>query len=94
MLLGKMIYLGGRRYLHDNHRFCRARTSFNNQQEWQLPPARPTREEVFRWDTERLNFLRDGGAENLEDDPVKLYGVKRCSIFFLLLYWKVSVSFS
>jgi len=30
-LLNKMIYLGARRYLDDNHRFRRTRASFNNQ---------------------------------------------------------------
>jgi len=93
MLLGKMICLGGRRYLPENHQFRRARMSFNNQQEWQLPPARPTGEEVLRWGTQRSNFLRDGGVENSDEDPVKLHGVKRCSIFFLLPYWKVSFSY-
>ena len=86
-----MIYLGGRRYLPENHRFRRARASFNNQQEWQLPPVRPTGEEVLRWGTERTRFLEEGGVENSDDDPVKLHGVKRCSIFFLLPYWKVSI---
>ena len=32
----------------------------------------------------------DGGVENLDEDPVKLHGVKRCSILFDLPYWKVS----
>ena len=86
LLLGKMIYLGGRRYLSENHRFRRARASFNNQQEWQLPPMRPTGVEVFRWGTERERFLANGGVENSDDDPVKLHSVKRCSIFFLLPY--------
>ena len=30
LLLNKMIYLGGRRYLHGHHRFRRARATFNN----------------------------------------------------------------
>ena len=51
---------------------------------------RPTCEEVFRWGTQRSSFLANGGLENSDDDPVKLHGVKRCSIFFLLPYWKVS----
>jgi len=32
-LLGKMIYLGSRKYLPEDHIFCRARASFNNEQE-------------------------------------------------------------
>lgn len=34
-LLGKMIFLGSRRFLPENHRFRRARTSFNQHPEWQ-----------------------------------------------------------
>ena len=89
MLLGKMIYLGGRRYLPENHRFRRARAQFNNHQEWQLPPTRPTGEEVYTWVMQRERYLADGGVENLDDDPMKWHGVKRCNIFFLLPYWKV-----
>jgi len=89
-LLGKMIYLGGRRYLHEAHRFRRERASFNREQEWQLPPQRPTGEEVLRWGSQRSDFLRNGGVENSDADPVKLHGVKRRSIFFDLPYWKVS----
>jgi len=91
-LLGKMIYLGGRRYLHEAHRFRRARASFNGEQEWQLPPERPIGEEVLRWGTQRSEFLRNGGVENSDVDPVKLHGVKRRSIFFDLPYWKVRLN--
>jgi len=93
MLLGKTIYLRGKRYLHENHRFRRTRATFNNQQEWQLPPARPTGKETFRWGTERSRFLRDRGVENSNDDPVRLHGVKRSGVFFQLPYWKVSYKF-
>jgi len=81
ILLGKMIYLGGRHYLHENHNFRRARAAFNNHQEWQLPPGRPIGEKVFRWGTQRSNFLAHGRVENLDEDPMKLHGVKHCSIF-------------
>ena len=90
-LLGKMIYLGSRRYLPEDHRFRRARAAFNNQQEWQLAPDRPIREEVLRWSTERSDFLRNGGVENSDEDSVKLHGVKRQSIFNELCYWKVRI---
>ena len=59
-----------------------------------MAPNRPTWEEILRWGCERDNFLRGGGVENTEDDPVKLHGVKRKSIFFNLSYWKVHVSHS
>ena len=88
-LLNKMIYLGGRRFLPADHRFRRARASFNNHQEWQVGPDRPTGEEVLQWGTTRSIFLADGGVENSMGDPVKLHGVKRRSILFDLPYWKV-----
>jgi len=90
LLLGKMVYLGGRRYLQEDHRFRRARCAFNNDQEWDLAPDRPTGEEVLRWGTERMQFLNNGGVENSNEDPVKFHGVKRRSILFDLPYWKVS----
>ena len=37
----------------------------------------------------RSQWLRDGGVEDSEADPVKLHGVKRMSIPFALPYWKV-----
>lgn len=57
-----------------------------------MAPERPTGEEILRWGTERSEFLRDGGVENSSEDPVKLHGVKRRSIFFDLPYWKVIFS--
>ena len=85
-LLHKMVYLGARRFLDANHPFRRARAAFNNHPEWQLAPERPTGEEILQWATEREQFLREGGVENSEDDPVRLHGVKRRSIFFDLPY--------
>ena len=92
-LLGKMIYLGGRRYLPEDHKFRRERSCFNNLQEWDLPPVRPTGEEVRGWGVQREDFLRGGGVENSIEDPVKLHGVKRRSIFYDLSYWEVSGSY-
>jgi hypothetical protein len=89
-LLNKMIFLGGRRFLCAEHRFRRAKAAFNNHQEWHMAPDRPTGEEVLRWGTERADFIAEGGAENSNEDPVKLHGVKRRSILFDLPYWKVS----
>lgn len=60
----------------EDHRFRRVRTAFNLNEEWDLPPKRPTREEILRWDAEHSKFLADGGIENSHEDPMKLYGVK------------------
>lgn len=89
-LLGKMIFLGARRYLPGDHRFRRARTTFNMNEEWLLAPQRPSGEEVLRWGSQRSQFLANGGVQNSNEDPVKLHGVKRQSIFFQLPYWEVS----
>lgn len=89
LLLNKMIYLGGRRYLELDHRFRRARAAFNNYPEDGFAPEAPTGDEVLRWGTERSEFLRNGGVENSNLDPVKYHGVKRRSILFDLPYWKV-----
>jgi len=81
-LLRKMIYLGARRFLDAEHPFRRARAAFNNHAKWQIAPDRPTGEEILQWGIEREEFLRAGGVENSDDDPVRLHGVKRRSIFF------------
>ena len=88
-LLHKMIYMGSRRHLAPDHPFRRARTAFNNHQEWEIAPERPTGEEVCRWGTERDEFLRQGGTDSADNDPVRVHGVKQKSIFFMLPYWKV-----
>ena len=46
-LLHKMVYLGARRFLHLHHHFRRARSTFNNHPEWQLPPKRASSEEIL-----------------------------------------------
>jgi predicted nucleic acid-binding Zn-ribbon protein len=90
-LLSKMIFLGGRRFLAMDHRFRRARAAFNNHQELDMAPERPSGEEVLQWGTERSEFLEAGGQENTLDDPVKRHGVKRRSLLFDLPYWKVCI---
>ena len=87
-----MIFLGARRYLPEDHGYRRARAAFDMNEEWGLPPERPTGEEIFRWGAQRSQFLANGGVENSSEDPVKLHGVKRESIFFQLPYWKVWMS--
>jgi hypothetical protein len=88
-LLNKMIFLGARRYLDVDHRYRRAKGAFNNQEEWDGAPERPTGDEILQWGTERTEYLEGGGVENAGDDPVKYHGVKRRSILFDLPYWKV-----
>jgi hypothetical protein len=88
-MLKKMVYLGHRRYLGMNHRFRRARVAFDGGQELRPPPRRPSGAEILRRGKERQNYLAGGGEKDGVDDPVRIHGVKRLSVFFLLLYWKV-----
>ena len=87
--LKKMVYLGNRRFLPDGHRFRRARAAFNNRSEHSRFPQRRTGVEIMRQGMERSQFLRNGGVEDSNDDPVKQHGVKRVSILYALPYWKV-----
>lgn len=88
--LKKMVFLGHRRFLPPNHTFRRARQAFNNQPEAASHPQRRDGSVIFNQGRERSEWLRNGGAEDTENDPVKLHGVKRASILYALPYWKVS----
>jgi hypothetical protein len=93
--LYKMIYMGHRRYMSQDHRWRHARRAFNRQQELRPAPRRQTGEEILEKAMERLHFLQDQGVhmenENHRGDPVKLHGVKRRSVLFNLPYWHVSI---
>jgi hypothetical protein len=90
-VLNKMIYLGSRRYLPRDHRFRRARVAFNNQHEYGESPSRRSGSEILEQGRERAQWLRDGGVEDNNADPVKRHGVKRASILYALPYWKIRV---
>lgn len=89
--LKKMVFLGHRRFLPMNHVFRRARVAFNNQPEARTYPQRRTGTEVLNQGRARSEWLRDGGIEDSQEDPVKRHGVKRSSILYALPYWKVRV---
>ena len=84
-----MLYLGHRRYLPQEHRFRRAKVAFNGEQEWQEAPERLGGEEIRRLGEERELYISNGGAEDVDDDPVKSHGIKRLSVLFELPYWEV-----
>ena len=87
--LNKMVYLGSRRFLPAAHRFRRARASFNGDSEHRPMPQRRPCTQILEEGRERSEWLRNGGIEDSEGDPVKRHGVKRPSILFALPYWKV-----
>lgn len=91
-MLDKMIYLGSRRYLPRDHRFRRARAAFNNHPEYGDYPARRSGTGILEQGRKRAMWLRDGGVEDSDADPVKRHGVKRASIFYALPYWKVRIA--
>lgn len=84
--LSKMVYLGGRQFLNRGHRFRRARAAFNNFPEHRVAPDRRTGATILEQGRERAEWLRRGGVEDSEGDPVKRHGVKRASIMFALPY--------
>lgn len=68
------------------HRFRRARLAFDGNQEWREPPRRPTGEDIVHMGEERALYVTSGGRVDGENDPVKVHGVKRLSVLFLLPY--------
>jgi len=84
-----MLYLGHRRFLSGEHRFRRAKTAFNGDQEWREASQRPSGADILRCGEERELYIAIGGVEDGEEDPVKRHGVKQVSVLFELSYWKV-----
>ena len=84
--LSKMVYLGGRRFFPQDHRFRRCRAAFNGDVEHRVAPVRRTGERILEQGRQRAEYLWNGGSEDSADDPVKLHGVKRASILFALPY--------
>ena len=87
--LRKMVYLGSRKFLPNGHQFRRCRAPFNGSAEHGEAPTRRSGTEFMQQAADRTNWLRNGGVENSEGDPVKIHDVKRLSILFALPYWKV-----
>jgi len=92
-VLSKMVYLGSRRWLPQEHRFRRARIPFDGNMEVREPPIRPSGEEILEMAEERAQYIADGGREDGDDDPVRENGVKRVSVLFKLPYWVVNFLF-
>jgi hypothetical protein len=88
-VLSKMVYLGNRRWLPQGHRFRRAHAAFDGNAEERDPPRRPSGNDIRRMAEERSVYLSGGGREDGDQEPVKLNGVKRLSVLFLLPYWAV-----
>lgn len=91
-VLGKMVYLGARRFLDLQHRFRNARRAFNGHTERMPQPKRQSGHEIYAKGLEREQYVHDGGIEESDHDPVKKHGVKRANIFYRLPYWAVCES--
>ena len=89
-VLKKMLYLGNRRWLPEEHRFRRASVAFDGHTEFCVAPERPSGHEILRMAEERVAFIAGGGRRDGDDDPVKEHGVKRVSVLYDLPYWVVS----
>lgn len=92
-VIKKMMYLGNRRWLPQEHRFRRAKVASDGHSEMRSSPRRPSGRDIVEMAEERVAYIADGGRENGEDDPVKKHGVKRVSMLFQLPYWAVSCTF-
>ena len=73
-----------RRFLPPEPRFRRARAAFNGSPEHREMPQRRNGAQVLAEGRERADFLRNGGVEDGDMDPVKRHRVKRASIFYAL----------
>ena len=85
----KIVYGGGRRWTRRNQPY-RADLSFNGKEERRGIPVRMTGERTMQCVEDRERYLRDGGREGGNEDPVHVHGVKHKSCLDALSYWKVS----
>jgi hypothetical protein len=96
--LHKIVYMGHRRYLGENHRWRHARRAFNGQQQFRTALRRQNGEEIKQKAEAGEEFLQSRGVpaenENLPNDPVKDHLVKRRSRLFDLPYWEVRSKFN
>ena len=90
---GRKIVYGGRRRWTRRHHPYRSDLSFNGKVERRDTPVRMTGERTVECAEDRERYLRNGGREGGNDDPVHLHGVKHRSCLDALPYWKVSTIF-
>ena len=88
----KIVYGGGWRWTRCHHPY-RSDLSFNGKVERRDIPVRMTGERTVVCAEDRERYLRNGGREGRNDDPVHLHGVKHRSCLDALPYWKVSIFF-
>ena len=87
----KIIYGGGRRWTRRHHPY-RTDLSFNGEVERRQPPIRMSGKRTVRLTDDRQEFLRGGGREGGNEDPVHVHGVKHRSCLDALPYWQVMLS--
>lgn len=85
-MLKKIVYLGNKKWLPLDHHFRRARAVFDGNAELRKAPSRPSRDDILRIGEERALYLVGGGREDGEEDPVKVYGVKKVNVLYQLTY--------
>ena len=91
--LGKQTYAGTRRWLPEGHpyRSEEMKDHFNGSVETRPKPRTVTVEEQICHALECEAWKAGGCVGGAAADPSKKYGLKRLSILFRLLYWKVSL---
>ena len=88
----KIVYGGGRRWTRRHHPY-RSDLSFNGKVERRNNPVRMTGKRILQCAEDRERYLKDGGREGGNDDPVHVHGVKHRSCLDALPYWKVGFFF-
>ena len=88
----KIVYGGERRWTRRHHPY-RSDLSFNGKVERRNNPVRMTGERILQCAEDRERYLRDGGREGGNDDPVHVHGMKHRSCLDALPYWKAGFFF-
>ena len=85
----KIVFLGNRRWLPQQHRWRNARAAFNGHVNHNAAPPRQSGLSIVQRGAWRESYLECSGRKNAEHDPVKCTGVKRINILFQLPYWEI-----
>ena len=89
-ILRKNVYCNcHRRYLPEDHYFCGAVATFDNEATHELDEEPMSSNQTIRRGYESEAYIDGGGLEKDNKFPGKVHGVKRASALYQLPYWKV-----
>jgi hypothetical protein len=86
----KHCYMGHRRFLCMNHRWCKNKISFNNMVETRESPVPLTGEHVLQQyeSFEQVKFGKTSKKRKQHEEETRWHNWRKKSIFFELPYWK------